>query len=227
LHFLIELGVYKKLQKKLFLVKPKLWIKNVGYPHDNFGFVNVPTTSPKKIMSLTLHSVGTFLDESHNSILPVLDLIKHSPWVPKKLLEILGKHYDDLAAVSTTADILKRNGLITFGERRLRRYHTGCPQTTTAAPNDIWTADYKGHFKTRNGLYCNPLTVCDMHSRYLLGCDAHEAISTHQTKSQFTKIFRESGLPQRVRTDKGVPVASSAIARSLYGGSNWEYTWNR
>lgn len=139
--------------------------------------------------------------------------IKHPTWGPKKLLEILGKHYDDLPAISTTADILKRNGLITSGKRRFRRYHPGCPQTTTAAPNDIWTADYKGHFKTRNGLYCYPLTVCDMHSRYLLGCDAHEAISLHQTKSQFTKLFREYGLPQRIRTDNGVPFASSAIAR--------------
>jgi len=52
-----------------------------------------------------------------------------------------------------------------------------------------------------------------MHSRYLLGCDAHEAISLHQTKSQFTKLFREYGLPQRIRTDSGVPFASSAIAR--------------
>ena len=139
--------------------------------------------------------------------------IKHPTWGPKKLLEIIGKHYDDLPAISTTADILKRNGFITSGKRRFRRYHPGCPQTITAAPNDIWTADYKGHFKTRNGLYCYPLTVCDMHSRYLLGCDAHEAISLHQTKSQFTKLFREYGLPQRIRTDNGVPFASSAIAR--------------
>jgi transposase InsO family protein len=139
--------------------------------------------------------------------------LKHPTWGPKKLLEIISPHYPDLPAVSTTSDILKRKGLITPGKRRLRRAHPGCPKTTTNEPNDIWTADYKGHFKMGNGLYCYPLTVGDMHSRYLLGCDAHEAISLDHTKRHFTKLFHEYGLPLRIRTDNGVPFASSALAR--------------
>jgi transposase InsO family protein len=139
--------------------------------------------------------------------------LKHPTWGPKKLLEILAPSHPDLPAISTTADILKRNGLIVPDKRRLRRLHPGCPKTTTNQPNDIWTADYKGHFKMRNGLYCYPLTVCDMHSRYLLGCDGHEAISLDHTKRHFTRLFREYGLPQRIRTDNGTPFASSAIAR--------------
>jgi len=140
---------------------------------------------------------------------------KHPSWGPKKLLEIIsGRHPDwGLPAISTTADLLKRKGLIPPGKRRLRRKHPGCPKTTTNAPNDIWTADYKGHFKMRNGLYCYPLTVCDMHSRYLLGCEAHEAISLKSSKGHFTRLFKEYGLPERIRTDNGVPFASSAIAR--------------
>jgi len=85
--------------------------------------------------------------------------------------------------------------------------------SVTKEPNDIWTADYKGHFKMGNRQYCYPLTVCDMHSRYLLGCEGHEAISLERTKRYFTKLFNEYGLPQRIRTDNGVPFASSAIAR--------------
>ncbi len=140
---------------------------------------------------------------------------KHPSWGPKKLLHILLKRHrvDDLPAISTAADILKRNGLILPGKRRLRRMHPGCPKSTTQGPNDIWTADYKGHFKTRNGLYCYPLTVCDMHSRCLLGCDAHDAISFENTKRHFTELFHEFGLPKRIRIDNGVPFASSAIAR--------------
>jgi transposase InsO family protein len=138
---------------------------------------------------------------------------KHPTWGPKKLLEIVSRRHPDwdLPAISTTADILKRKGLIPPGKRRLRRKHPGCPKTTTNAPNDIWTADYKGHFKTKNGLYCYPLTVCDMHSRYLLGCEAHEAISLKSSKNHFTRLFKEYGLPERIRTDNGVPFASSAI----------------
>ena len=140
---------------------------------------------------------------------------KHPSWGPKKLLKIVSVRHsaEHLPAISTTADILKRRGLILPGKRRLRRKHPGCPKTTTNAPNDIWTADYKGQFKMRNGLYCYPLTVCDMHSRFLLGCEAHKAISLDSSKSHFTRLFKEYGLPERIRTDNGVPFASSAIAR--------------
>ena len=140
---------------------------------------------------------------------------KHPSWGPKKLLAVLSRRHPAAAlpAISTAADILKRNGLILRGKRRLRRKHPGCPKTRAAVPNDIWTADYKGQFKNRNGRYCYPLTVCDMHSRFLLGCDAHDAISLEKTKRHFTSLFREFGLPRRIRTDNGVPFASSAIAR--------------
>jgi hypothetical protein len=47
----------------------------------------------------------------------------------KKLLEILAPSYSDLPAISTTADILKRKGLVTGSKRRLRRKHPGCPRT--------------------------------------------------------------------------------------------------
>lgn len=122
--------------------------------------------------------------------------IKHPSWGPKKLLDILSPHYENLPAISTAADIFTRNGLIIPSKRRIRRLHPGCPKTTTNEPNDIWTADYKGHFKMGNRQYCYPLTVCDMHSRYLLGCEGHEAISLDHTKRYFTKLFRKYGLPQ-------------------------------
>ncbi len=140
---------------------------------------------------------------------------KHPHWGPKKLLVRLEKHHPDwiFPAISTTADILKREGLIIPCKRRLRRKHPGCPKTKAEEPNDIWTADYKGHFKMKNGEYCYPLTVCDMYSRYLLGCQAHKAISLEESKRYFTKLFKEYGLPKRIRTDNGVPFASSAIAR--------------
>jgi len=139
--------------------------------------------------------------------------MKHPNWGPKKLLQIIAPDYKELPAISTTADILTRNGLIAPGKRRIRRTHPGCPKTTTNEPNDIWTADYKGHFKIGNRKYCYPLTVCDMHSRYLLGCEGHDAISLDQTKRYFTRLFNAYGLPQRIRTDNGVPFASNAIAR--------------
>ena len=140
---------------------------------------------------------------------------RHPTWGPKKILALLSRRHPDwdFPAISTTADILKREGLITGKSRRIRRKHPGCPTTVATEPNQIWTADYKGHFKMRNGAYCYPLTVCDMYSRYLLGCDGHRAISLKKTKECFTHLFKEYGLPKRIRTDNGVPFASNAIGR--------------
>ncbi|HDH33978.1 MAG TPA: IS481 family transposase, partial [Nitrospirae bacterium] len=140
---------------------------------------------------------------------------KHPTWGPKKILALLEKRHSDWKnpAESTIAGILKREGLITGPKRRIRRKHPGCPTTVATEPNQIWTADYKGQFKMLNGKYCYPLTVCDMYSRYLLDCDGHKSISRKKTKECFTKLFREYGLPQRIRTDNGVPFASNAIGR--------------
>jgi hypothetical protein len=80
-------------------------------------------------------------------------------------------------------------------------------------PNDIWAADYKGQFRLKDGQYCFPLTISDLASRYLLGVDAHPAISLDKTKQHFLHLFDTYGLPNRIRTDNGVPFASNALAR--------------
>lgn len=139
---------------------------------------------------------------------------KHPSWGPKKLLNVL-EHRDPertLPSIATAARILDRAGLVK-PRRRYRRAHPGCPQTKAAAPNDIWPADYKGQFRLKNGKYCFPLTVSDLASRYVLGVDAHPAISLERSKVHFRRLFEDYGLPKRIRTDNGVPFASNALAR--------------
>ena len=94
--------------------------------------------------------------------------------------------------------------------RRYRRAHPGCPKTVPQGPNDIWAADYKGQFRLKNREYCFPLTVSDLSSRFILGVDAHHTISFEKTLAHFKTLFREFGLPNRIRTDNG---ASNALAR--------------
>ncbi len=77
----------------------------------------------------------------------------------------------------------------------------------------MWTADFKGHFKTGDGVYCNPLTVADGYSRYLLGCQGLLSTAVAGAKPVFTRLFKEFGLPQRIRTDNGVPFATNTLAR--------------
>ncbi len=139
---------------------------------------------------------------------------RHPRWGARKLLDLMRRRdpQRSLPAVSTAARILAREGLVK-SKRRHRRAHPGCPKGIPQGPNDIWAADYKGQFRLRNGNYCFPLTVSDLSSRYLLGCDAHPAISLEKSFAHFKGLFETYGLPQRIRTDNGVPFASNALAR--------------
>jgi len=80
-------------------------------------------------------------------------------------------------------------------------------------PNRSWSADFKGEFRTKDGRYCYPLTVQDMHSRYLLACRGRPDVSIDGVVPVFKRLFRTHGLPERIRTDNGTPFASNALGR--------------
>lgn len=139
----------------------------------------------------------------------------HPGMGPKKLLALLRKRHPDWKwpAISTASDILKRNGLITSPRRRRKIGHPGRPLTPMTKPNEIWTADFKGHFRTGDGFYCYPLTVADGFSRYLLACQGLLAPSHYNSFPIFERLFREYGLPMIIRTDNGAPFATTALGR--------------
>jgi transposase InsO family protein len=139
----------------------------------------------------------------------------HPSWGAKKLLKILHSKHPrwPWPGRSTVCDILKRHGLVAKKRRPRKIGHPGKPTTLVTAPNDLWCADFKGHFKTGNGRYCYPLTVSDQCSRYLLGCQSLLNTSVADSKPVFTRLFKEFGLPKRIRTDNGVPFATTSLAR--------------
>jgi len=55
--------------------------------------------------------------------------------------------------------------------------------------------------------------VTDGFSRYLLGCQALSTTAGDVAKPVFTSLFYEYGLPARIRTDNGVPFATTTLAR--------------
>ena len=99
---------------------------------------------------------------------------RHPTWGAKKLLAIVHKRHPRwvLPCRSTVCDILSRNGMVRHPRQRRHIGHPGKPRSVILAPNDVWSADFKGQFKTGDGIYCYPLTVTDGFSRYLLGCQA-------------------------------------------------------
>jgi len=140
---------------------------------------------------------------------------RHPFWGAKKIVPRLrGKYPDEpWPAVSTGSAILERHGLVKSRGRSRKRGHAGRPDTPMTEPNAVWTIDFKGQFKTRDGKYCYPLTVADGNSRFLLGCQGFLSPCLRDTKKTMTTTFRNYGLPSIIRSDNGTPFASSAIGR--------------
>jgi transposase InsO family protein len=149
----------------------------------------------------------------------------HPGWGARKLLDWLAPRHRgvDWPAPSTAGDLLVREGLVKKRRRRRPHHHPGAVPPTTHAPNDLWTADFKGHFRTRDGLYCYPLTIADQHTRYLLTCQGLLTTKGQGVRPVFTQAFRAFGLPQAIRTDNGVPFASCGI----HGLSQLNVWWMR
>jgi transposase InsO family protein len=148
---------------------------------------------------------------------------RHPSWGAKKLLPRLEKRHPrwDLPSRTTVSDILSRHGMVPKKRNRRAVGHPGKPSSAILAPNDVWAADFKGHFKTfkghfktGNGRYCYPLTVTDGFSRFLLACQGLHSTSVSEAKPVFTRLFKEYGLPKRIRTDNGVPFASRSELRA-------------
>jgi len=141
---------------------------------------------------------------------------KHPTWGPRKLLWRVERDHPDwiyLPAPSTVSLILQRNGLTRKRRKRIRRPHPGKPMTVITEANQVWTLDFKGQFKTGDGVYCYPLTIADGFSRYIFACKGLLSPSHDPVKQAFKRLFREYGLPLRIRSDNGTPFASVALGR--------------
>ncbi len=138
----------------------------------------------------------------------------HPSWGPAKLVQYLAPRHPrltDWPAVSTVADLLKRSGLVQRRRRRRVSVHPGVVPIRTTAPNELWTADFKGQFKTRDGVYCYPLTIADQHTRFLVRVEALLSVRVAGARAVFERAFRAYGLPRAIRTDNGVPFANTGL----------------
>jgi len=139
--------------------------------------------------------------------------LRHGSWGPKKVICLLKRQYPEerWPAVSTAQNILRKEGLV---KPRKARRHTPVynhPFQQCTQPNDSWSIDYKGQFRTLDGRLCYPLTVSDNYSRYLLKCQGLRHPSYEATQPHLERAFREYGLPRAVRSDNGSPFASTGL----------------
>ena len=152
----------------------------------------------------------------------ILALHERYGWGPKKLRRKLAEVRPEVVppAASTIGDWLAKRGLT--GQRRRR---PSCPpysQPFAAAdqPNAVWSVDFKGWFRTGDGTRCDPLTLSDAMSRYLLRCQRVTRPDHGHVRPVFEEVFCEYGLPLAIRSDNGPPFASMA-AGGLSALSLW------
>jgi putative transposase len=140
---------------------------------------------------------------------------RHPRWGAKKLLAIVSRRDAEAAwpSRSTVCTHLKAHGLIAVRRRRLRPGHgPAVSLTPMAAANQVWTTDFKGEFRTGDGMYCYPLTLRDGFSRFVLRCDGLLGRTVAATQRRFARAFAEYGLPDRIRSDNGGPFAGPGLA---------------
>ena len=111
-------------------------------------------------------------------------------------------------AASTIGDLLRREGLIEARRRRRRPIAQGEVAAAAGVPNAEWSIDFKGWFRTRDGKRCDPLTITDADSRFLIDCRIVEP-TTEGTWPVIERAMRDLGLPRALRSDNGAPFAST------------------
>lgn len=139
---------------------------------------------------------------------------EHPTWGPKKLRHVLERSDPRTRwpAASTIGELLRREGLTHPRPARRRTPPREQPLAHAEQPNQVWCADFKGWFLCRNGERCDPLTLTDAYSRFLLRCRAVPKTDGSHVRAVFESAFREYGLPEAIRTDNGPPFASTGLA---------------
>jgi len=130
----------------------------------------------------------------------------HPTWGPKKIRRVLEtKHgLESPPAVSTVGAVLTRHGMV---KARRRRGAFKVERGELTAPH-VLGVDFKGWFFTGDGERFEPLTVTDLHSRYLMRAEGLPGQTRRWTQESFRTMFKRHGLPEIIRVDNGAPFAS-------------------
>jgi transposase InsO family protein len=141
------------------------------------------------------------------SVLKLRD--KRPTWGPRKLLVRSREDEPETLwpAASTVGDLLRRERRSTPRRRKPVDPRPATGLIEASAPNESWAADFKGWFRTADGVRCEPFTVTDGYSRYLLACEAVPQVTAERVRPILTRLFQAHGLPRALRTDNGSPFA--------------------
>jgi len=138
---------------------------------------------------------------------------RYPSWGARKLKARLEKLEPGVAwpVASTFGNILNRAGLTSPKRKKRRTTPYSEPFSEVTAPNQLWCMDFKGYFSTGDGTRCDPFTITDAHSRYLIRCQIVSRMDLSQVRAVCEAAMREYGMPARIRTDNGAPFAGTGL----------------
>jgi len=148
---------------------------------------------------------------------------RHTRWGPRKILGLLRRRFGDQSpSERTIARVLRRADRVR--ERRSRRkpsFVDRAPQVQAQQPNEVWTVDFKGWWRSQDGQRCDPLTVRDAFSRFVLAVHICRP-TTLAVREVFERLFTRHGVPKAIQCDNGEPFVS---VRSRGGISQLSAWW--
>ena len=148
----------------------------------------------------------------------------HPSWGPRKIRAVFARTYAEaeLPSESSFKRVLSKAGLV---KRCLRRKSeaSGRIENRVAAerPNQVWTVDFKGWWRTGDRSRFEPLTVRDAYSRFILCAQALGDARSDSVRLAFERLFAARGLPEVIRSDNGSPFACSSSPLGLTRLSAW------
>jgi putative transposase len=163
---------------------------------------------------------------SGETVLRLIELRRRYPkWGAKKMqvLLIRSGHEGTPPSTKTIARILDRAGepRVRKPRRRLRLVLRDRQELDVHGPNDVWTVDFKGWWRTIDGRRFEPLTVRDAFSRYVLCLRMLSSMAAKAVKPAFERLFQAQGLPKVIRVDNGAPFACTSAPGGLSRLSAW------
>jgi putative transposase len=188
------------------------WLKR--YRASGYRGLEEVSRRPHSSATITGHEVVT-------AVLSLRD--KHPSWGPKKLTKVLERTLGERTpSPATIARLLRSAGRIRKRRPPVRIWHVeGRPCIKVAAPNDLWTIDFKGWWRARNGQRCEPLTIRDAMSRNVLTVQVVATTTASVVRRVLEGLFARHGVPSAMLMDNGSPWISTRARAGLTTLSVW------
>ena len=142
--------------------------------------------------------------------------VAYPHWGPEKIRDVYLHAHGERLGISSCHRVLQAAGFVQPRRRRVRRAATVVVGAVVPrAPNDVWTIDFKGWWRLRDGQRCEPLTVRDAFTKYILAASVVPDATGLTIGREFERLFALYGLPKVIKSDNGAPFACTSVPQGL------------